>query len=457
MFNGDYVQSVAASAKAILAVTRNASGGDPTIHRIDLLTRSSTRLPSLGVYQNKVALNSVMTAAPNGASILLASADGTVFLYDANTDSFTVSRKDFTALSGAYAASDFNQYVVGNNLLNASLVSTAQFEAGTGSSSGFAFVDQFAFRTTVPGGAAASSAAGVIQRMDLGNSNANVSRATRIVEAPLLGATNAAFTRTLAPLYSRTSILNLTVSGFTVLPWNYDSSVPAPHIDKIVNAADLTTFIAPGGLISLFGSQLSPVNIATNEIPLPTALADSCLSVNGLPVPILFVSPSQINAQMPFESLGHVTMILRTPGGVSDNYNLTITPGAPSVFRAQVQQSSVPTIVRVKNNQLVTQSNPVHKNDTLTIYLTGLGQTTPAVETGMPSPTRPLATALNAPTVVLGWTTLPILYAGLTPGEVGVYQINVKIPTSVEKGSAVTLTITQAGVSTTMAVRVVDE
>ncbi len=122
MFNGDYVQSLASSSNAILAVTRNASGGDPTIHRIDLATRTSTRLPSLGVYENKVALNSVLTSSSNGSSILMASADGNVMLYDANTNSFTVSRKDFTALSGAYAASNFNQYVVGTHLLDSSLV-----------------------------------------------------------------------------------------------------------------------------------------------------------------------------------------------------------------------------------------------------------------------------------------------------------------------------------------------
>ena len=460
MFNGDYVQSVAASSNAILAVTRNASGGDPTIHRIDLLTRSSSRLPSLGVYTNKIALNSVMTASPNGSSILIASSDGSVMLYDANTDSFTVSRKDFAALSGSYAASDFNQYVVGTNLLNASLVSTAQFESGTGSASGFAFVDQFAFRTTAPstGQAGPSSAAGVIQRLDLGNSNANVSRATRMVEAPLLTSGNSVFTRTLSPLFNRNSIVNLTVSGFTVLPWNYDAAVATPKIQAIVNAADLSPKIAPGGLITVFGDQLSPVNLATSEVPLPTALADSCLTVNGLPVPILFVSPAQINAQMPFEMLGNVTMTLRTPGGVSDNYNVTILPGAPSVFRASLPglDSAVPTIVRDRNGQIVTGSNPVHRGDVLVIYSTGLGRTNPDTPTGMPSPSSPLAAALNVPQVLLGNMNLPLLYAGLSPGEIGVYQINVKVPNNAPTGSTVALVINQASSSTAIPVRVVE-
>jgi uncharacterized protein (TIGR03437 family) len=461
MFNGDYVQSLAASSNAILAVTRNASGGSPTLHRIDLISRTSSRLPTLGVYQNQVALNSVMTASSNGSSILIASSDGSVMLYDANANTFTVSRKDFTALSGSYAASNFNQYVVGNNLLDSSLVPVMQFESGTGTSSGFAFVDRGGFRTTAPAAAAGaqSSSPGIIQRLDLTHPTSGVSLATQIVEAPLLGATGAAFTRTIAPIWDRSAIINLTVSGFTVLAPNYDASVAPPQISKVVNAADFNTTIAPGGLISVFGSQLSPVNMATSEMPLPTALADSCLTVNGLPMPILFVSPNQVNAQVPFQSVGNVTMILRTPGGTSDNYNVQILPGAPSVFRSSVpgQDATVATIVRNDDGGLVTDSHPIHRQDhtALVIYGTGLGQTSPAVQSGMPSPLSPLAVALTKPTVTLGGVQLPLLYYGLTPGEVGVYQINVTVPGSVPVGW-LPLVISQGGSSTTLTVRVAD-
>jgi len=459
MFQGDYVQSVAASSNAILAVTRASSGGDPNIHRIDLGTRSSTRLPSLGVYQNKVPLNSVLSASTNGASIFMASSDGNVMLYDANVDSFTVSRKDFTKLGGAFAASNFNLYVVGNNLLDSSLVPMTQFEAGSGSASGFAFVDQFAFRTTAPPAAVGQSTSpGVIQRVDLTNFTNSLSLATAMVEAPLLGSTGSAFTRTLAPLYNRSAIVNLTVSGFTILPWSYDASVAVPHINKVVNAADLTTGIAPGGLITLFGNQLSPVNLASAEMPLPTALADSCLTVNGFPVPILFVSPNQINAQMPFETVGNVSMILRTPGGSSDTYNLQVIPGAPSVFRSGVAGplTNVPTIIRDSNGQLVTDSDPVHRNDILVIFLTGLGLTSPAVPTGMPSPLNPLAIALTKPSVTIGGMQLPLSYYGLAPGEVGVYQINVRVPANVPTGLSVPLAISQGNYTSSMPVRVVE-
>lgn len=460
MAGGDYVQSVAASSNAILAVVRSAAGGDPNIHRIDLGQRTSSSLPSLGVYQNKVALNSVLVASTNGSSIMMVSSDGSVMLYDANVDSFTVSRKDFTALSGAYAASNFNQYVAGNNLLDASLVPVGQFESASGNSSGFTFLDATAFRTTapVPASGTQSTAPGVIQRIDLTKLTAGPSLATLMTEAPLLGPSGSVFTRTVGVLYNRSAIINLTVSGFTVLASNYDASVAPPKISKVVNAADLSAGIAPGGLISVFGSQLSPVNLATADMPLPTALADSCITVNGLPMPILFVSPNQVNAQMPFETVGNVDIILRTPGGSSDTYKLQVIPTAPSVFHSGVAgpNTDIPTIIRNDNGELVTDSDPVHRNDVLLIFLTGMGLTSPAVPTGNPAPLNPLAIALTAPTVSIGGVQLPLLYFGLAPGEVGVYQINAKVPANVPAGLSVPLTINQGSYSSSLNVRVVE-
>jgi uncharacterized protein (TIGR03437 family) len=463
MFNGDYVQSLAGSSNAILAVTRNASGGNPTVHSINIATQSSSRLPSLGVFQNQVALNTVTVASSNGSSIFMAGSDGSVFLYNANSNTFTASRKDFTALSGAYAASNFNQYVVGNQMLDSSLVPMGQIGTSGGNSSGFAFVDQVGYFTTAPtpgSGASQSTAPGTIMQVNTANVAGGASLATGMVEAPLLGTTGAVFSRTVAPLYSRTAIVNLTVSGFTVLPWTYSAAVAPPVLSSVVSAADSSTNVAPGGLISVFGSQLSPVNMATAEIPLPTALANSCLTVNGLPVPMLFVSPNQINAQMPFEAVGNVTVILRTPGGTSNNYNLQVLPGAPTVFMSGTAgpQTNLPTIIRSDNGQLVTDSNPIHRNSNeyIVIYLTGLGQTSPAVGDGQPSPSSPLAVALTQPSVSIGGIQIPIAYFGLTPGEVGVYQINAKIPSNIPTGLSVPLVITQGSITTSHSLRVVD-
>ena len=114
-------------------MTRDGAGGDNQIHRIDLTSRSSTPLVSLGVFQNKLALGTVMTSSANGRYILIAQPDGTLMLYDASVDSFTVSRKESTPLVGAYAASNFDQFSVGNALLNSSLVPTKRFDDSTAS------------------------------------------------------------------------------------------------------------------------------------------------------------------------------------------------------------------------------------------------------------------------------------------------------------------------------------
>jgi uncharacterized protein (TIGR03437 family) len=150
-------------------------------------------------------------------------------------------------------------------------------------------------------------------------------------------------------------------------------------------------------------------------------------------------------------------MILRTPGGVSDNYNLSVRPTGPGVFRTTLGGNpDIPTVVRASNNEMVTLSNPVRKSDRLIIYLTGLGKTNPAIEAGVPAPADPPIFSLAEPVVTLGGTTLPVSFAGLSPGQVGVYQINVDVPVTVPTGVEIPLSINAGGVVTSLAVRVVN-
>jgi len=258
-------------------------------------------------------------------------------------------------------------------------------------------------------------------------------------------------------LSDRSAFINLTTSGITILPPNYDASVATPMISAIVSAADSKSPAAPGGLVSIYGVQLSPTNLATSQIPLPTALASSCLTVNGQAMPLLFVSPSQINAQMPFQAFGNVTVIVYTPGGVSNNFYLTVPPTAPAVFLSAVAgpEIDLPTVFRASTGLLVTSSDPIHRGDTITIYLTGMGAVSPLVTNGYPGPLNPLAQALAFPTVEIGGAPLSVLYAGLAPGEVGVYQINATVPPDAPEGLSLPLTITQGGFTHSENVRVI--
>jgi uncharacterized protein (TIGR03437 family) len=169
------------------------------------------------------------------------------------------------------------------------------------------------------------------------------------------------------------------------------------------------------------------------------------------------VSPGQINAQLPYSVTGEATMVLRSPAGVSNNLIFTVQPTAPGVFHTVTvgPELGQATVFRALNGELVTLSNPIHPEDWIVIYAAGLGGTTPTVPTGYPGPSDPLAQVLIQPEVTLGDVGLPIGYAGLAPGQVGVYQINAYVPYFAPLGMEVPLRITQGGSSTTLNVRVV--
>jgi uncharacterized protein (TIGR03437 family) len=440
---GHYPRSIAVSSRSILAANRVA-GPVHMIDRIDFASGTATPFPSLGVFNNNININTVLQGTPNGTAIMGAMADGNLLLYDATVDSFTISRKDTAALSGAYAASAFGQFVVGNKLYNSSLVALQSLSTAATSTTGFAFGPTGAMLTG-PG-----PAAGVIQRFDTNALQA--STATRVAEATAPNATGFAFTRTLAPLSNGNAIVELTTSGLLILPANFDAAVAPPQISAIVNAADLTKPVAPGGLVSMFGSNFSPINIATSQIPLPTALAESCLAVNGGLVPLIFASPSQINAQLPFSALGNSTLVLYTPGGVSDTFNFSVQPNAPSVFRAV---NGTATIIRDIDGKYITPDTPIHLNQYLTIYLTGLGVTSPSVAPGNPAPSSPMSAALVQPTITIGGTGIFVLSANLAPNQVGVYQIKALVPfRNVPTGDSVPFKITQGSYSTTIMLKV---
>jgi uncharacterized protein (TIGR03437 family) len=140
---------------------------------------------------------------------------------------------------------------------------------------------------------------------------------------------------------------------------------------------------------------------------------------------------------------------------VSNNFPLTVEAAAPSIFVTNSGSETLGLVVRNTNGQLVTPTNPIHPKDGITIYLTGMGQTFPPVPTGAAAPSDPLARVSQAPALTIAGMDLAVSYAGLAPGEVGVYQINATVPAAVLTGMSMPLTINQGGAATTLNVRVV--
>jgi uncharacterized protein (TIGR03437 family) len=216
--------------------------------------------------------------------------------------------------------------------------------------------------------------------------------------------------------------------------------------------------VASGSLIKISGVGLAAGAAAADSLPLPTTLGEMCAAVNSIPVPLIRVSPTVVEAQMPFEVSGNGTLVITSPGGKSAPFSVNVPATAAAVFRTGQagDQTGLPLIYRVDNQELVNFSNPVHPGDVLVIYATGLGQTSPAVASGAASPSNPLATAIVQPTVKIGDVSLQINYAGLVPGSAGIYQINAVVPANIPAAREADLTIQQGSSSTTFTVRVVN-
>jgi uncharacterized protein (TIGR03437 family) len=443
----------------VLATTRSAVGA-PKIAAVDVPSGAVSVDDSLtDLYVNTIDLNSALTVSPSGQTIFLAMPSGVVAIYDTSARRFVASRSDIPGLSGGYAALSDSSYIVGNNLFNTALVPMGQLNMAGNVSSGIAVVNGKGLVSATNSGLRN----GLIERFTLDTfspvSGAGTSEAPELVAAltkatPLgqTGQTLLPFTRGLAPLSNGNWMIQLSTSGFTALPWQFDAPVSVPVINGVTNAADQTSSIAPGGLISVWGSALSTSTMAASTLPLSTNLNNVCLYAGGVPVPLLFASPGQINAQLPFNTPGGASLVLSTQNGLSAPFSLAVQPTAPAIFRAN---DGTPLIIRTVDNKMITDSTPIHLNQILNIYITGLGPVSPGIGSGVGAPSSPLAVTSNAPAVYIGGSQLFTLWAGLVPGLVGVYQINAQVPFhNVPTGSNIPFTVVQGNAQTTVKLRV---
>ena len=220
-------------------------------------------------------------------------------------------------------------------------------------------------------------------------------------------------------------------------------SLPALFADGVVEGAGFTKRrpLSPGGIVSLFGERFATENNFATQLPLERELAEVSVRIGGQDAPLYFVSPGQINAQVPFEvSTGDSVPVAISVGGLlTAPQNYLIAPAQPGIFIAGENAAILDA-----SFQLVTAQNPVRAGDTIQIFATGLGETDPEVGSGEPAP--PFSTVSNPVTVTIGGIEAAVAFQGLAPGFVGLYQVNVVVPSGVAPGDAVPLVLTQNGI-----------
>jgi uncharacterized protein (TIGR03437 family) len=224
--------------------------------------------------------------------------------------------------------------------------------------------------------------------------------------------------------------------------------------------------LAPGALISIFGSDLSAATASASTIPLSTDLSGVQVTFNGVKAPLKDVvhgsSFDQINAQIPFEVLpagtqnGTAQVIVTRNGVISAPQSVTIGPAAPGIFaipggvgQAVAYGNTDGAIAAPSNAGLPFASHPAKIGDptTLVILCTGLGMVDPPVTTGGIVTDGQIHRAVITPQVLVGQVPAQVVFAGMTPQFVGVYQINIIIQPGTPTGNAIPLQIVSNGVT----------
>ncbi|HWP85801.1 MAG TPA: hypothetical protein VNN17_11460, partial [Terriglobia bacterium] len=187
--------------------------------------------------------------------------------------------------------------------------------------------------------------------------------------------------------------------------------------------------VSPGALISVFGTGLSATTAAASAFPLPSTLGGSSVEIGGIFAPLLYVSPGQINAQVPFPlASGLTTLRVWNTLSASTPIFIAVQPSFPGIFTRDASGSGVGAFLHNDTQRPVTPENPAIPGEHLQMYATGLGAISPPVASGQPGRLQPLSTTVLPVTVTINGAPAPVSFAGLAPGLAGVYQVNIQVP-----------------------------
>jgi uncharacterized protein (TIGR03437 family) len=214
---------------------------------------------------------------------------------------------------------------------------------------------------------------------------------------------------------------------------------PAIASGGVGNAASYQPQISPGALATVFGTGFGTATSSPAGTPnLQTNAGGITVTVNGLAAPLYYVSPGQINFQVPWETaVGTASVAVTYNGGASNSVSVPVVAAGPGLFNsagASIVQNY--TIVQNQPNySLNTPTNPAAGGSTIIAYLTGSGPVSPTVADGAPAPSNPLATSTSSWSATIGSATGQVSFLGLAPGFVGLVQANIVVPLGLAPGT----------------------
>jgi uncharacterized protein (TIGR03437 family) len=199
---------------------------------------------------------------------------------------------------------------------------------------------------------------------------------------------------------------------------------PPPNPQRVERGGAAGSPLAPGGLFSIYGTRLANTTAQVGVIPWPTELGGVRVTINGVPAPLIYVSPTQVNGQVPYETAPGTATLVITVGGTSGQAAFQVAPASPGILIYGDNRA-----VAVNPNGSVNGPNaPVRPGEVVVMYLSGLGTTNPPVPTGAPAPASPLAQVNYTYSITVGGRAAEAFYLGQTPGFPSLAQANFRVP-----------------------------
>jgi len=245
--------------------------------------------------------------------------------------------------------------------------------------------------------------------------------------------------RAIPYFYNGVSLFGFNGTTFTATAQG-GSVVPSVPATGILNSAGFDSSVAgvsAGAIVSIFGANLSnpPANgVQPGLVPgtnmLHVTSNGTQVTFDGVPAPLFFVSPAQLNVQVPFEVAGKAStqIIVQLAGVPSPPVTVTVLSATPGLFTVN-SSGRGPAVVLNQDGSLNSASNGEAPDRVIQLFATGLGPVSPAVATGRLAPTSPpLAVSTELPVVTIGGVPAVVEFSGLSPGFVGLWQVNVRVP-----------------------------
>ena len=234
-----------------------------------------------------------------------------------------------------------------------------------------------------------------------------------------------------------------------------------PHCRGRSERRDVSSWpVAPGEIVSLFGSAIGPPTPAYLTLTNPRLVSNSLEGLqvffDGVPAPLLYASAGQVNVVVPYSVAGKSVTELQVEylGVLSNSVTLPVAATAPGVFSIAGSGQGQGAILNARDGTVNSAVNPAARGDWVSIFATGAGITTPASVDGFVA-SAPLPVPNANVSVTIGGFPCQLDFEGAAPGLVsGVLQINAQVPAGLAPGPAVPVQVSIGSASSLSAVTV---